>query len=336
MYRVERITEVRKSPLPPVEWALCQCDRASELFERARSIEDTLPPKSVVRYPGGADDGWSDVGSLSEAVNLGLYGWKDGEKLMQAQIAQAFIVQKLFSRKAAGVDVAGAYPNVPLAIAGDPLCMVTPSAETTKTKPIVRIIVNVSVSGNVPREVIHARGGAILAWVDELEKCGYRCEIVVIETGIFGTRGDAPKGIMFMATGKLPEEPLDIDRMSFLLCHPAMQRRIFFSLYEGDDAFEIRLGLTKAQLMTYGQPTDEISADWIGGHSVYFPALRKATDDWSSPEMAAAAVERMIAKNLQVEDAGADSEFDVAEPSANPIVSMDAEEDEDYEEDYEE
>lgn len=309
MYRVETVTEKKKGSMPVV-WALCQCDRASELFERARHIEDNLPPKSVVRYPGGADDGWSDVDSLSEAVSLGLYGWREGEKLMQAQIAQAFIVQKLFSRKAAGVDVAGAYPNVPLAVAGDPLCMVTPSSDSTKTKPIVRIIINVAVSGNVPREVIHARGGAILAWVDELEKCGYRCEIVVIETGIFGRKTSTPKGIMFMATGKLPEEPLDVDRMSFLLCHPAMQRRIFFSLYEGDEVFEKSLGLTKAQLMTYGQPTDEISADWIGGHSVYFPALKRATDDWSSPEMAAAAVERMIAKNLQVEDAEADAIFD--------------------------
>lgn len=309
MYRIERVTEKRAKPLPSVEWALCQCDRASELFHRARAIEDNLPPKSVVRYPGGLDDGWSDVGSLEGAVSLGLYGWREGEKHMKAQIAQAHIVQKLFSRKATGVDVGGAYPMVPLAVAGDPMCMVTTSDESTKTKPIVRIIVNVAVSGNVPREVIYARGGAILAWVDELESCGYRCEIVVIETGLFGINGSSPKGILFMATGKLPEEPLDIDRMSFLLCHPAMQRRVFFSLYEGDEAFET-LGLTKAQLMTYGQPTDEISPDWIGGHSVYFPALRRATADWASPEMAAAAVERMIAKNLQVQDAEADAEFD--------------------------
>lgn len=309
MYRVERVIEKRKA-LTSVEWALCQCDRASELFHRAAAIEDNLPDKSVVRYPGGLDDGWSDVGSLEDAVSLGLYGWREGEKLMQAQIAQAVIVQKLFLRKAVGVDVGGAYPNVPLAVAGDPMCMVTPDSESTKTKPIVRIVINVAVSGNVPREVIHARGGAILAWVDELERCGYRCEIVVIETGIFGRTSSSPKGIMFMATGKLPEEPLDIDRMSFLLCHPAMQRRIFFSLYEGDETFEKSLGLTKAQLMTYGQPTDEISSDWIGAHSVYFPALRRATDDWSSPEMAAAAVERMIAKNLQVEDAEEDASFD--------------------------
>jgi len=291
----------------------------------------------VVRYPGGKDDGWSDVGSLTEAVDLGLYGWREGEKLMKAQIAQAFIVQKLFSRKAVGVDVGGAYPNVPLAVAGDPLCMVTPDSDAVKTKPIVRIVVNVAVSGNVPREVIHARGGAILAWVDELEQCGYRCEIVIIETGIFGAKTNTPKGIMFMATGKLPEEPLDIDRMSFLLCHPAMQRRVFFSLYEGDTKLEESLGLTKAQLMTYGQPTDDVSADWLGGHSVYFPALRRATGDWASPELAAAAVERMVAKCLQVEDVDADERG--LEEVTHKTVSETDEEESDYyeeEEDYEE
>lgn len=79
---------------------------------------------------------------------------------------------------------------------------------------------------------------------------------------------------------------------------------------EGDDSFEESFGLTKTQLMTYGQPTDEISTDWIGQHSVYFPALRRATDDWSSPELAAAAVERMVAKNLQVEDVEADANLE--------------------------
>lgn len=304
MYRIET------AKLGNVQWALCQCDRAAEIFERAKRVEDNLPDNSVVRYPGGPDDGWSDVGSLTEATNLGLYGWREGQAHMKAQIAQAHIVQKLFTRKAIGLDVGGAYPSVPLAVAGDPMCMITPDEESLKSKPIVRIIVNVSVSGNVPREVIYARGGAILAWVDELESCGYRCEIVVIETGIFGANSDKPKGIMFMTTGKLPEEPLDIDRMSFLLCHPAMQRRIFFGLYEGDDAFERHLGLTKAQLMTYGQPTDALDPDWLGGHSVYFPALRKATDDWASPEMAAAAVERMVAKCLQVQDVEEDAELD--------------------------
>lgn len=310
MYRVEKITAKNKPGLPKVEWALCQCDRASDLFYRARDIEGNLPEKSVVRYPGGPDDGWSDVSSLEQAVDLGLYGWRDGEKLMKEQIAQAHIVQKLFSRKAVGVDVAGAFPLVAAAVAGDPMCMVTPDADSLKTKPIVRIVVNVAVSGNVPREVIYARGGAILAWVDELEQCGYRCEIVVIETGIFGAKSPNPKGVMFMATGKLPEEPLDIDRMGFLLCHPAVQRRVFFSLYEGDEVFEKTLGLSKAQLMTYGQPTDEISSDWIGQHSVYFPAMRRATGDWASPELAAAAVERIVAKNLQVEEVEADAEID--------------------------
>jgi hypothetical protein len=313
MYRIEKIIEQRLAPLKPVSWALCQFDRSAELFYRARSMEENLPEKSVVRYPGGKDDGWSDVGSLTEAVDLGLYGWRDGEKLMEEKIAQAFIVQRLFPRKSAGVDVAGAYPFVPAAVAGDPLCMVTPTDESVKTKPIVRIIVNVAVSGNVPREVIYARGGAILAWVDELESSGYRCEIVIIESGLFGSKGDKPKGIVFMATGKTPEEPLDIDRMGYLLCHPSVQRRIFFSLYEGDRKLE-ELGFTKAQLMTYGQPTDEIPKEFIGEHSVYFPAMRKATDDWASPVMAAAAVERMVIKNLQLEDAEKDASFDTAKP----------------------
>lgn len=309
MYRVEKTLQSRPK-LKPVEWLLCQCDRSAELFYRARDVEGNLPGKSVVRYPGGPDDGWSDVSSLNEAVELGLYGWRDGEKLMEEKIAQAFIVQKLFPRKSSGIDVAGAFPIIPAAVAGDPMCMMTPSDESIKTKPIVRIIVNVAVSGNVPREVIYARGGAILAWVDELESSGFRCEIVIIETGIFGSKGETPKGVVFMATGKTPEEPLDIDRMGFLLCHPAVQRRIFFSLYEGDDVLEKNLGLTQAQLMTYGQPTDEIPSEFIGSHSVYFPAMRKATDDWKSPVMAAAAVERMVIKNLQLEDAEKDSEFD--------------------------
>lgn len=319
MYRVEKILQTKKGQ-PNINWLLCQCDRASELFDRSQRAADNLPDKSVVRYPGGPDDGWSDVASLDEAIKLGLYGWREGEKLLEEKIARAQVIQNPLSHRSTGVDVGGAYPLVPLAVAGDPMCMVTPDADSIRTKPVVRLVVNVAVSGNVSREVIYARGGAILAWVDELEASGYRCEIVIIETGIFGRLGKDPKGVIFMATGKSPEEPLDIDRMSFLLCHPSVQRRVFFSLYEGDEIFERELGLSKPQLMTYGQPTDDIPHDFLGAHSVYFPAMKKAVGDWASPLMAVTAVERMILKNLQLENAGEDAEFD-AEPKVTEEIA---------------
>lgn len=307
MYRIERATQRRKDR-PDVAWALCQSDRASEIFERALYLEPNLPDKSVVRYPGGPNDGWSDVESLQAAVKLGIYGWREGEKLIHEKMEQGLVTQRALPRKTQGLEVAGAYPLVPAAIAGDPMCMFTPDAQSIKTKPVVRIVVNVAVSGNVPRATIQARGAAILSWVDELEASGYRCEIAIVETGLFGANSPSPKGVLFSATGKLPEEPLDVDRMSYLLCHPSVQRRIFFAMYEGEERLRSELGLTAAQAMTYGQPTDDILPEWIGDHSVYFPSIRKAQGDWANPAFAVAAVERMILKGLQLGEVRADAD----------------------------
>src|SRR4029077_4430749 len=115
-----------------------------------------------------------------------------------------------------------------------------------------KIVVNVAVSGAVTAATIMTRGGAILSWVDGLESEGFRCEIDVIESGLFRENTPKPLGVLFSVKVKRADEPLDIDRVSFWLAHPAIQRRLMFGLYERSPELGTMLGLSPGEAVTYG------------------------------------------------------------------------------------
>lgn len=298
MYRTEIAYPKGKSQ----KWLLCQSDCPEDVYDFIKRNKPWAVGGNADCLSTGKPDGWADTKDLNHALELGRFGWAGGRKQMIGEIEAANLILRALPRRTDAIDVAGSYPIVPLAVAGDPCNMVTKGIDSTKTKPIVRIVVNAAVSGAVSVNTIIKRGAAILSWIDELESAGIRCDVEVIETGLFREHDKEQLGVLFSMTGKLSHEPVDIDRLSFLLCHPAIQRRIFFSLYERE-ASQAKIGLTQAEAITYGAPTDEFPSEWIGQHSIYFPAMKKASADWASPAMAIAAVERAVMAGLQLEDA---------------------------------
>lgn len=253
----------------------------------------------------GEGDGWAETKNLKEAVDLGRYGWGKGRDQMLKVLDESNVIRRAIPHKSEALDVAGYYPVVPLACAGDPVCMITHGISSIKTKPVIKIVVNVAVSGAVTTATIMRRGGAILSWIDGLEDAGYRCEVDIIESGLFQKHAKVQKGVLFSLKAKSASEPVDVDRLAFLLCHPAMQRRVFFSLYERLRE-STRIGLIQSEVVTYGSPTDLIPEDILGQHSIYFPALMRGSGDWDTPATAVAAVERMIQKSLQLSEVAED------------------------------
>lgn len=171
---------------------------------------------------------WTGGLTLPEAIRSARYGWKEGyDKLAQSMsaIPTAISFAKIPSM---GLDVAGSFPFIPAAVAGDPLNMWSLNEDSSKTKPVIRIYQRLSYTANVNASNIMNFGAAVLSLVDGLEDAGYRTEI-------FGYRSSETlyKEINFQ-TIKLKEasEPLDVSRLSFPFANPAMLRRVLFKLSE--------------------------------------------------------------------------------------------------------
>ncbi len=180
---------------------------------------------------GGLGADWRGSRTFAEADKLAVEGWPDG--LARAEKLRAQLVGVLGSRSyrpRLSRALAGFSPCVPAAIAGDPENMFSlRRVEAPNNGKIVTIVYNNCVSAGLSAETLMLRGAIALALVDSLESCGFRCE-VQIGSGC-RQRGAHPQHETFV-TLKRPEEPLNIDTLSFWLVHPSTFRRMIFSIWE--------------------------------------------------------------------------------------------------------
>lgn len=72
---------------------------------------------------------------------------------------------------------------------------------------------------------------AVLSYVEGLEGAGFRCEITVI----FCSDMDGQSGQSTTVLVKRAEEPIEPDRMAFVMTHPAVFRRLCFGVFESTD-----------------------------------------------------------------------------------------------------
>lgn len=227
--------------------------------------------------------GWGGTATYEDAQRLVREGWPEGRALLDKAVqAIAPLAQAKQRMACQGYDVAGAYPNVPMAVAGEPACMVTIGEQERATRPYVRFHLSCSASGGISAETIQARGAAVLAWIDALEQAGARCEIMLH----FKAKGSHYAG--FTCLVKRAEEHLDIDRLAYVLVNPAMLRRHAFAFIERTHAT-----ITKAFGSGYGSP-DDMSAE---GESVVSFGCQEFKDRaWNNPASAAAHVRQEILK----------------------------------------
>lgn len=272
------------------------------LIEVADDFSDLLT--TVVKEPPHPDFGsdvsrnnsqgsWSGV-SWHEALKLAREGWKEGRENLTRELDAANILNLSATVRAEKLDVAGSFPLVPAAVAGDPLNMFTIGLERAKTRPIFRFIVNLSTSATVSGSYITNRGAAVLSWVDKLENDGARCEIIVIWASKCGVK--APNNQLLWVPVKRADEPLDVDRMAFVLTHPSMLRRICFAATE-------RHPELKHFNVGYGAPSDDIHDSLKIPHSIYFDCLGASkAAPYATRASAIAHVGEIISKAQQQED----------------------------------
>lgn len=164
---------------------------------------------------------WYGTASFEEAVDLALHGWKEGRDRMADGLQCAPSVSVYSSRQ---MDVGGAYPIIPIALAGDPCSMVDEGAQTIAAHPIVRLRVDIVAPGSVDTNAMINNGIAALSIVDAMESAGYSVELSI---------GSAiTDEHLLIVTVKRAGQSLDLDRAAFALANPSMLRRFHCALME--------------------------------------------------------------------------------------------------------
>lgn len=210
------------------------------LLDMERWVSDTPQKWSYTDSVRNAPSRSWDLGvGMAGAKRLMRDGWEDGVKQLHALAATVpnnVIVTRQYG-------TAGELPDVPRYLAGDPLNMVH-RGKTKVPKPTMTIVVSIGASCMVDAQEMWNFGAALTALVDRLESRRVRVELMGAWVSLLQVRFCASWHI------KRAEDHLDLSAVAFSLAHPAMLRRIGFTVMERMPQ--------QYQQPGYGRPTSDM------------------------------------------------------------------------------
>lgn len=209
-----------------------------ETFEKFLEQALVVPKKQdscSSRVDRGQYDDWAGTQTFEQAVELARRGWPEGAaKALELRAEVESAVRDLINARSTSYtfDVAGEFVDVGRFLSGEPECFGSESQDYgNNAKPVVKIVANLAASGAVSPQSLFVRGAAIVAAVDILEALGRRVEVWASK-GSARVRGSDNGAYETHVLVKKADQPLDIDRLGFVIAHPASLRRLFFSLME--------------------------------------------------------------------------------------------------------
>lgn len=180
---------------------------------------------------GSAGEAESLCATWEDAVEVATTGWLKGAK-EAGRIAEAIFdkTTSMIEKTVVSYDVEGNSLDVGRYLDGEPECWQRFDAiqEEGVGQKIIKIVLNMSLSGGVPAHKIVRRGAAVLAVIEALEYAGHRVELWSIDV----TVGSGSKHMETRVLVKRAGENLDGPRVAFAIAHPAMLRRMCFSIME--------------------------------------------------------------------------------------------------------
>lgn len=267
-------------------------DTVYEAIEAAKSRKYFSSSSSTKTH----DPEWSGSDSWDDMVDTVKRGWVEGRSSVASGLKHIFTSGSARVATGASVDydVAGAYPDVPMALAGEMEHMIN-LGDDVGTKPIVRLLVSLGATASVSSKAIMNRGAAVCALVDEIESAGNSCEIHAVWTNTCGVAKS-----VYTVGVKRAGEVLPIDEIAFCLGHTSMLRRVFFSMMERhkfakDHGYDGGYGRS-VELEDYEWPSD----------CIYLAGINSSPTPYKTPESAMTEVRKLYeaqakAKQLEVD-----------------------------------
>ncbi|MFZ1694678.1 MAG: hypothetical protein WAT74_15885 [Flavobacteriales bacterium] len=187
------------------------------------------------------DSDWAGVRTWPEAKAMAISGWREGLERIEryrAQIAPVITQQVLRPRQV--YSMAGHYVDVGSYLANDPECFITREYEQRNYPGrLFKLVCSVSFSAAITPETIIQRGAMVCALVDAIEYAGHRVEVVcndastISQAEAYRNGHHKPDGWFEVSVVvKKSQQPLEMTDLAFCLAHPAMLRRMMFSVAE--------------------------------------------------------------------------------------------------------
>ena len=198
---------------------------------------------------------------MEDAVRLAHTGWSTHRETFSMAV-DAFTTSHGRPTFSTTFDVAGAWVDVERFLSGEPECMVQPVL--THDKPIVRIAVNGTVSGDIDPGTIIRSGGYVVGLVDVLTAAGNAVELYWY-TSVKSFMDDH---LQCLVKIKAADQPCDIDQVAFALANPSMLRRFMFGIEEQmsdelRDRFRARAGGGYGMVSDVKEPVDAGTFDLV-------------------------------------------------------------------------
>lgn len=185
------------------------------------------------------------------------------EKLLEKITADLDLMQADWQH-----DVAGAFPDVPAFLAGQPDCMVRRVQTISERAPLC-VWVDVSSSGNIDVDTLTQRGIAALALVMQLIRQGRAVELMTF-TSLNGRKGNQSVICCRMITA-----PIDIASVSYCLTSSGFSRSLCYGLARHLNQFDgtwsnnyVRTGTWKERL----QGCKNTLAGLVADNDIILPA----------------------------------------------------------------
>lgn len=184
---------------------------------------------------------WNGNVTWLEAKNLAIKGWQKGleeVKKYQAEITPQITEQVVRPNQA--YDVAGYNVDIGRYLSNDPECFISREYIVNNSPGrVFTLVCSISFSAKIEPEVIIQRGAIICALVDAIEYAGHRVEVICNDASSYNRDTNFRKGMLkengwfeVDVTIKKANQPLEMIELAFCLAHPAMLRRIMFSVAE--------------------------------------------------------------------------------------------------------
>lgn len=184
---------------------------------------------------------WNGNVSWLKAKTLALQGWQDGlEQVKKYQTEITPQITEKVVRPSQIYNVAGYNIDVGRYLSNDPECFRSREFVVNNSPGrVFTLVCSISFSAAIKPETIIQRGAMICALTDAIEYAGHRVQVICNwavskysnkENRIGNSKENG--WLEVDATIKKANQPLEMIELAFCLAHPAMLRRIMFSVAE--------------------------------------------------------------------------------------------------------
>jgi len=233
----------------------------TQIIGNAAELNDLVPdlkwhstwdtPEAFARHIASLDKekAWSDSGwdgdetftgtkNMEEALKLAEGGWQEGaEHVLKLQ--GNILAANPQLPKTVKYSMAGSIPNVPRAIAGNPINMKALDLSLSRRRPVLTIMTAMHANWTISKDAITNRAAVVAAIIDMIEAAGYACEVIAFAPSIGHGENEVVSTSVII---KASTQPLDVARLAYGVGHSSMFRRLIFADWGSDPMLKKILG----------------------------------------------------------------------------------------------